>query len=537
MAPGRHSVSVNHCVVDRLTAWTREEMRNMKMLIDGQWTDAEDGAVIVVTDPATGEAVDGVPAAGTADVERAVAAAVRAQREWGQASALARAGVMLDFARAVRDRQREFAELLTREGGSTLAENMDEIRWVAEAFEFYAEMGRNVGGRVLPSQEPTLTNLVVKRPVGVVAAIAPWNYPALLLAWKIAPALAAGNAVIVKPPAETPLTVLALIELLDTPAGVVQVLTGDGDIGAQLVAHRKVDMVAFTGSLGAGQAIIRASAEQVKRVSLELSGHDPLIVCDDVDVDIAVEAALWAGFTNAGQVCTSSERVYVMHGIFNEFVTKLAARADELIVGNPLDPDTDIGAIGTESRRQAALDYIARARELGATVHAGGGALDGPGLFVRPTVITGLTHDQITELGEVFGPIMPIVSVDSYDEAIAFANDSDMGLGANVLTSDLERGFRAVKELRFGQVWINNPLVDNDAGPFGGMRQSGLGRELGDEGLEAFMETTHVSFDYKLERKYWWYPYSQYSAVMGLKDGRTGGFLGGHAGAAVVQGS
>lgn len=507
----------------------------MKMLIDGHWTDAADGATIDVTNPATGEVIDTVPAAGEADVARAVAAAVKGQRGWADASALARAGVMLDFAQAVRARQRDFAELLTREGGSTLAENMDEIRWVAEAFEYYAEMGRNVGGRVIPSQEPTLTNLVIKRPVGVVLAIAPWNYPALLLAWKIAPALAAGNAVIVKPPAETPLTVLALMEILETPAGVVQVLSGDSKLGADLVANRHVDMVAFTGSLGAGQAIIRASAEQVKRVSLELSGHDPLIVCDDVDVDVAVEASLWSGFTNAGQVCTSSERIYVMRGIFDEFVSKLATRADELIVGDPLDPDTDLGAIGTESRKQAALDYIAQARALGATVHAGGEAVDGPGLFVRPTVITGLSHRQVTDLGEVFGPIMPIVPVDSYDEAIELANDSEMGLGANVLTTDLERGFRAVKELRFGQVWINNPLVDNDAGPFGGMRTSGLGRELGEEGLEAFMETTHVSFDYKLERKYWWYPYSQYSEVMGLKDGRTGGFLGGHAGAAVVH--
>jgi acyl-CoA reductase-like NAD-dependent aldehyde dehydrogenase len=507
----------------------------MKMLIDGQWTNAITGAVTDVINPATGELLDTVPAAGHDDLKQATAAAVRAQREWADLSALARAGIMLDFARAVRDRQREFAELLTREGGSALAENMDEIRWVAEAFEYYAELGRNVGGRVVPSQEPTLTNLVVKRPVGVVAAIAPWNYPALLLAWKIAPALAAGNAVIVKPPAEAPLTVLALLKLLNTPAGVVQVITGDGQLGADLVSDRKVDMVAFTGSRVAGQAILRASAEQVKRVSLELSGNDPFIVCDDVDVDVAVEAALWAGFTNAGQVCTSAERIYVMRDVYDSFVEQLARRADELIVGDPMDPDTDIGAICTKERKQAALDYIARALELGATVHAGGAEVVSPGLFVRPTVITGLSHAQLTELGEVFGPIMPIVPVDSYDEALDLANDSDMGLGVNVLTTNLERGFRAVKELRFGLVWINNPLVDNDAGPFGGMRTSGLGRELGDEGLEAFMETTHVSFDYRLERKYWWYPYSNYSDVMGLKDGRDSGFLGGHAGAAVVH--
>jgi betaine-aldehyde dehydrogenase len=502
----------------------------MKMLIDGEWTNSADGATIEVINPATGEHLDTTPVATTDDVDRAVRSAVKAQKSWGETSALARAGIMHDFARKVRVSQRELAELLTCEGGSALAENMDEIRWVAEATEFYAEMGRNVGGRVVPSQEPTLTNLVLKHPVGVVAAIAPWNYPALLLAWKIAPALVSGNAVIIKPPAEAPLTVLRLVEMLDTPPGVVQVLTGGAEVGVSLVEHPRVDMVAFTGSVDAGRAIIRSSAERVKRVSLELSGHDPFIVCDDVDLDDAVEAALWAGFTNAGQVCTSAERIYVMREVYDEFAARLAQRADELVVGNPLDPDTDIGALCTQGQLDKAIAYVEKARSLGGKVLAGGVQPEGPGFFYRPTVIIGLTHEQIVEMGEVFGPIMPLVPVESFDEALEKANDSDMGLGANVLTTNLERSWRAAKELRFGLVWINNPLVDNDAGPFGGRGLSGFGRELGEEGLETFMETSHVSFDYRLERKYWWYPYSHYSDVMGLKDGRGSGFLGGHAG-------
>ncbi|GLB69117.1 aldehyde dehydrogenase family protein [Arthrobacter mangrovi] len=502
----------------------------MQMLIDGEWVDAENGNTIEVVNPASGTVIDTVPEASDADVYRAVAAAARAQRGWGQTSALARAAVMHEFAAKVRANQRELAELLTLEGGSSLAENMDEIRWVAEATEYYAEMGRNAGGRIVPSQEPTLTNLVLKRPVGVVAAIAPWNYPALLLSWKLAPALAAGNAVVIKPPAEAPLTVLRLVEMLGTPPGVVQVLTGGVEPGIRLVEHPKTDMVAFTGSVAAGQAIIRSTADQVKRLSLELSGHDAMIICDDVDVDDAVEAALWAGFTNAGQVCTSSERIYVMRNIFDEFSRKLAQRAEELIVGDPMDPNTDIGALGNASQLEKARKYVETARGLGATVLAGGTEPEGPGLFYRPTVLTGLTHDQLIELGEIFGPVMPLVPVESFDDALQLANDSDMGLGANVLTTNMERAWRAAKELRFGQVWINNPLVDNDAGPFGGFRRSGLGRELGEEGLETFQETSHVSFDYQLERKYWWYPYSSYSEVMGLKDGRTSGFLGGHAG-------
>ena len=506
----------------------------MHMLVDGSWCDSSDGATIPVENPSNRTTVDSVPSATVADVDRAVAAARAAQPGWEGYSALARADVLNRFAQRVRENHRALAELLSREGGSALAENMDEIRWVAEAFEYFAQMGRNVGGRIVPSQEPTLTNLVVKRPIGVVVAIAPWNYPALLLAWKVAPALAAGNAVIVKPPPEAPLTVLKMLEMLETPSGVVQVVTGGALVGEALCSHPGTDMIAFTGGIAVGQAILRAASDGIKRVSLELSGHDPFIVCDDVDVDVAVEATLWAGFSNGGQICTAAERIYVMESIYDEFVSKLARRADELVVGDQLDLDTDIGALATEAQVKKAVDYVAAITALGGRVLAGGTVVDGAGHFYRPTVVTGVTHEQITDLGEIFGPVVPVVSVATFDEALQKANDSEMGLGANVLTSDLVRGWRAAKELKFGLVWINNPLVDNDAGPFGGFRKSGLGRELGDEGLEAFMETSHVSFDYQLERKYWWYPYSEYSEVMGLKDDRTAGFLGGHAGAAIA---
>jgi acyl-CoA reductase-like NAD-dependent aldehyde dehydrogenase len=508
----------------------------MKMLIDGGWTAASDDATIAVVDPATLEQIDVVPEASDVDVDRAVVAAQRAQPDWAQRSALERAAVLHEFAARVRANQRELAELLTREGGSALAENMDEIRWVAEVTAYYAEMGRNVGGRVIPAQERTLTNLVIKEPVGVIGAIVPWNYPALLLAWKLIPALAAGNSVVVKLPPETPLTVLRMMTMLDVPPGVVNVLTGGVAPGRALVAHSGTDMIAFTGTVTAGRDIMRTCAEQIKRVHLELSGQDPFIVCDDVDVDIAVEAALWAGMTNAGQVCTAGERFYVMDGVVEEFTTKIARRASELVLGSGLDPDTDVGPLATQAQLEHIERYVDEARGRGATVVAGGKRrTDLPGWFYAPTVLTGLTHADLLSMGEVFGPIIPIVPVSSFDEAIRLANDCEMGLGANVLTTDLERGWRATKEIRAGLVWINNPLVDNDSGPFGGQRLSGLGRELGEEGLEAYMETKHVSFDYRLERKYWWYPYSDYADVVGLKDGRVTGFLGGHVGSVAVE--
>ena len=507
----------------------------MRMLIDGAWTGAENGATLDVINPATLELIDTVPDASTDDVDRAVAAARRAQPAWAATSALERAGILHEFAARVRARHRELAELLTREGGSALAENMDEVRWVAEATTFYAEMGRNLAGRIVPSQESTLTNLVIKEPVGVVGAIVPWNYPALLLSWKLMPALAAGNAVVVKLPAETPLTVLTMLEMLGTPDGVVNVLCGGVEIGRALVAHEDTDLIAFTGTVSAGRDIMRACSEQIKRVHLELSGQDPFIVCDDVDVDIAVEAALWAGMTNAGQVCTSGERFYVMRSVVEEFTEKLAQRAGELVLGDGLDPNVDVGPLATKAQLQRVAGYVQDAVGRGATIVTGGERReDLPGFFYAPTVVTGLTHEALIEMGEVFGPIMPIVPVESFDEAIALANDCPMGLGANVLTSDLQRGWRATKEIRAGLVWINNPLVDNDAGPFGGQRRSGLGRELGEEGLEAYLETKHVAFDYQLERKYWWYPYSGYADAIGLNDGRQTGFLGAHAGGSKV---
>jgi acyl-CoA reductase-like NAD-dependent aldehyde dehydrogenase len=503
----------------------------MKMYIGGEWVSSDSGETMAVENPAIEETIDTVPVGGTRDVDRAVAAARDAQPAWAAMSNLEKARYFHLFAERLRDHQRELAELLTTEGGKPVVENMDEIRWIAEAFEFYAELGRMHRGRVIPAQEPTVTALVLKEPCGVVAAIVPWNYPPLLLAWKIAPALVAGNTVVCKPPPEAPLTILRMVELLELPPGVVNVVTGGADVGEALVAHRGTDVIAFTGTVRAGRRVMEVAAQRIKRVNLELSGNDPFIVCDDVDVDVAVEAALWAGFANAGQICTSAERVYVMDGIFEPFAAKLSERASQLRVGNPLDLDTDIGPLATRAQLDHIVDYVKQAEASGAVVRTGGRRPDrDKGYFYEPTVLTDLTHEHLGELGEIFGPVMPIMPVSSFEEAIELANDSDMGLGANLLTNNLEWASRAMHEIKAGMVWINNPLVDNDAGPFGGYRMSGLGRELGVEGLDAFMETKHVTFDYRNENKVWYFPYSKYADEMGLKGGRKTGFVGGHVG-------
>jgi betaine-aldehyde dehydrogenase len=507
-----------------------------QMLVGGEWVDAATGETLDVLNPASEEVLDSAPEARAEDVDRAVRAARAAQPQWARTSALERARYFHAFADAVREQHLELAELLTQEGGKPLAENMDEIRWVAEVFEFYAELGRNYAGRVIPSQEPTLTNLVLKEPVGTVAAIAPWNYPPLLLAWKLAPALAAGNTVVCKPPPEAPLTLLRMAEMLELPRGVINVVTGGVEAGEALVAHPGTDMIAFTGTVQAGRRVMEAAAQRIKRVQLELSGNDPFIVCDDVDIDDAVEAALWSAYANCGQICTSAERFYVQQEVFEKFTGCLIERVAQLRIGDPLDPDTDIGPLATSAQVARVEEYCRAAVERGGQIRIGGKRPDREsGFFFEPTVITGLSHEALKELGEVFGPIAPVVPVETFDKALELANDSDMGLGVNILTNSLERAWRGAKALRFGLVWVNAPLVDNDAGPFGGYRMSGIGRELGEEGLDAFMETKHVTLDYHLERKSWWFPYSNYSELMGLKGERPSRFLGGHVGMGTAE--
>jgi len=379
-----------------------------------------DGAVEVVRNPATEEPLAEVRSASPAQVDAAVGTARAALAGWRRTPAGERGELLHGVAAWLRDHTEELGRLMTLEGGKPLVENTDEVGWTANAFAYYAELGRHERGRVIPSIEEGQLALVLKEPVGVVAAIVPWNYPLLLLAWKLAPALAAGNAVVVKPSPYTPLSTLRLAEAFGGfPDGVVNLLTGGADVGEALVVHRGTDMVAFTGSVATGQRIGALCAEQVKRTHLELGGKDAFIVCDDVDLEVAAPGAAWAAYLNAGE---------------------------------------------------------------------------------RGLRIT-----------ETFGPVAPVQRVGSLDEAIARANALPYGLGANVYTHRLDNVLRCMEELEVGTVWINDPLTDNDAGPFGGMKMSGNARELGPEGLESFRETKHVHLDGRANRKPWWYPYGQES--------------------------
>jgi acyl-CoA reductase-like NAD-dependent aldehyde dehydrogenase len=483
-----------------------------KLWINGGWQDSEGGAPRRIVNPATLETVDEVFDATVADVSRATAAAAEAQRHWRRLPAIERGKLLHEAAGLMRADRAELSTLLTLEGGKPRIENLDEVEWCAACFQYYAEIARNSHGSSIPPTAEHQINFTIKEPLGVVAAIVPFNYPLLLLVWKIAPALAAGNTVVIKPSELTPLATLRLAErcLGHLPAGTVNVVPGGPGTGAALVDDPRVAGIAFTGSTAVGTRIAVRAAEQLKRVNLELGGIDPLIVFEDADLDVAVPGAAWARFLNNGQVCTSAKRIYVVEPIAGAFVERFVEHTRSLRIGNGMDPETDLGPLISERARARVEDQVARATSQGARLLAGGTRVDaGPGWFFAPTVLTDVTPTQAVVCEEVFGPIASIQVVKDADEAIALAARSDFGLGANIYTQNLTWALKAMQEIKAGTFWINDPLTDNDAAPFGGMRKSGMGRELGEEGLDAFRETKHVHLDFVPERKTFWFPYRQ----------------------------
>jgi betaine-aldehyde dehydrogenase len=481
-----------------------------RMWIDGQRTDAADGRVFEVVNPATEEIVDTAPRAAAADVERAVAAAARAFPEWRRTPGVERAEILHRAAARIRDDKEGLAILLTREGGKPLPENRDEVDWIAACLDYYAEIGRDVVGRVISPVARNQFNFVLKEPYGVAGLIVPWNYPLLLLVWKLAPALAAGNTVVAKPSEHTPLSTLRLMDALShLPEGVVNAVSGYGpEAGDALVRHRAVEVVAFTGSQATGRKVAVACAEQLKKCHLELGGNDPFIVDAGVDLDVAARGAAWACFLNMGQVCTSAERFYVVGSVFDEFVERFVAFTKTLRIGDPMGPDVDLGPMISAPQRDKVEKKIAESVASGARVVVGGRRPPlAKGFFYEPTALVDVTGDSPLLGEETFGPVAPLVRCRDIDDAIARADRSEFGLGASIYTNNLEHAMKAMEQVHAGTFWINDPLTDNDAGPFGGMRRSGLGRELGSEGLEDFRDSKHVHLDYVIGAKPYWYPY------------------------------
>ncbi|MEE2765519.1 MAG: aldehyde dehydrogenase family protein [Candidatus Neomarinimicrobiota bacterium] len=482
-----------------------------KNYINNKWIDASNGRTFDVENPYTEEIIAQVPKSTREDIDKAVLAAKSAWLDWKIMGSLD----MRDFLRevAVRSRvhDREIAEIITNESGKPLIECLDEIEWIASIFEYYSEIGRDQRGRVVAPVTPRSMSMVVKEAYGVVGCIVPWNYPLLLMAWKVAPALAAGNTVVVKPSEVTPLSIMRWLEVAcdHLPKGILNMVTGFGDTGAALVEHPDTRVIAFTGSVETGKKIATMAATQLKKTSLELGGNDPIIICDDVDVGIAAKGTAWGGFLNAGQVCTSLERVFVMESIADNFTEAVVEEAKKVRLGNPMHGQTDMGPMVSMVQLEKAEGKVERAKSEGARLLCGGNRPEKfeKGHFYNPTVFDQVTSKMEMMNVETFGPIIPIQKVKNLREAIELSNNSQYGLGCNIYTNDMEKALTAADDIKAGSFWINDPLTDNEAAPFGGMKMSGGGRELGIEGLDEFRESKHILIDYQIREKEYWFPY------------------------------
>ena len=466
-------------------------------LVDGAWLAPEGAELLGVIDPATEQLITRVPQAGAAEVDAAVAAAKRAHddRRWSGMSPHDRSRVLHRVADLIEERLEELAVLETRDNGKPIERSRADTATAARVFRYYAGAPSRLTGTVVPidgGQHHVYTTL---EPVGVAALILPWNFPIMTGAFKLAPALAAGCAVVVKPAEQTPLTMLrvaAICEEAGVPAGVVNVLTGDGRVGAALTAHPDVAKVSFTGSTDVGRKVMTAASGDFKRLTLELGGKSPNIVFEDADLDAVVLTAMRASFGHSGQMCTAGSRLLVQRSILEQATEKLAAAVRKVALGDGLAGGVTVGPLVSEEQRGQVLGWIAAGQAEGATVLVGGGVPDRPGYYVEPTLFTGVTNDMTIAREEIFGPVVGIIPFDDEDEAVAIANDQRYGLAAGVWTKDLARAHRMGQRLRAGTVWVNTYNVFDPALSFGGVGESGLGRDLGEEALRAFCEPKSV---------------------------------------------
>jgi acyl-CoA reductase-like NAD-dependent aldehyde dehydrogenase len=481
-------------------------LETKQLFINNQWQAATSGTTMEVVNPATEETIATVASAGADDVNVAVAAARAAlDGPWSRLSARERGRLVHRIATRLMERADEIARLETLHNGKPISESRQiEVPAAAECFEYFAGWADKVVGETIPVKGNHLT-YTLREPVGVVAAIVPWNFPLLLTAWKVAPALACGNTVIVKPASQTPLTALALGEVAleaGLPPGVLNVLTGPGGtLGQALVEHPGIDKIAFTGDTATGKSIMRSAADTLKKITLELGGKSPNIVLADADLDAALRGASIAIFYGKGEVCAAGSRLLVDRAIKDEFIDKLAARTKKMVPGDPLDPKTRFGAVSSKKQLETVLRYIETGRTEGATLVAGGARADigtGKGYFVQPTIFADVAPEMTIAREEIFGPVLAAIEFADLDEAIARANDSPYGLAAGVWTRDIKKAHYVARKLQAGTVWVNTYNVYDTAAPFGGYKQSGFGREMSAHALEHYTQVKSVWVDLNL---------------------------------------
>ncbi|GIT91131.1 NAD-dependent succinate-semialdehyde dehydrogenase [Jannaschia pagri] len=468
-------------------------------LIGGAWVGADSGKTIDVTNPVDGAVIGTVPGGGTAETERAIAAAAEAFSAFRDMSLMERCGLLWKLHDALMDNQKDLAELLTVEMGKPLAESMGEIAIGAQYVRWFAEEARRAKGEIVPAGVNGRRILVTKHAIGVVGMVTPWNFPSSMLARKVAPALAVGCTVVAKPATATPYSGLAwgaLAEEVGYPAGVVNVVTGSArEIAGAMMAAPEVRKITFTGSTEVGKELIRQSADTVKKVSMELGGNAPFVVFDDADLDAAVEGAMVSKFRNAGQTCVCANRIYVQAAVHDAFVAKLVEKTRALKVGDGLESGVEQGPMIDMDAVEKVEEFVADARAQGGEIVTGGARHSNGGTFFEPTVVTGATQAMKFATEEIFGPLAPVFRFETEAEAIAMANDTVYGLACYAYTKDLGRAFRLNEGLQYGMIGINSGLITTVEAPFGGVKDSGLGKEGGSQGLEDYLETKYVCID------------------------------------------
>ncbi|MCL6692637.1 NAD-dependent succinate-semialdehyde dehydrogenase [Pseudomonas sp. R3.Fl] len=464
--------------------------------IAGAWCDADDGRTVAVTDPASGELLGHVPLMGGAETVRAIEAADAALEGWRAKTAKERAQVLRRWFELLLEHEDDLARLMTFEQGKPLHEALGEIRYAASFVEWFAEEGKRIYGDVIPSPSNDKRLLVIKQGIGVCAAITPWNFPAAMITRKVAPALAAGCSVVLKPANETPFSALALAELAERaglPAGLLNIVTGDAvAIGAQLTGHPLVRKLTFTGSTPVGRLLMGQCAETIKKVSLELGGNAPFIVFDDADIDAAVEGALIAKYRNAGQTCVCVNRFYVHDAVYERFAARFVERVRELKVGHGSAEGTQVGPLISDKAVAKVRSLIDDAVGKGAELVLGGRSHELGGGFFEPTVLAGIRPGMALLEEEIFGPVAALVRFSSDAEVIELANATQYGLAAYFYSRDVGRVFKVAERLEYGMVGINTGLISNEVAPFGGVKQSGLGREGSKYGIEDYLEIKYL---------------------------------------------
>ena len=464
--------------------------------INGEWCDADGGETFAVLNPASGDTISEVAKCGTAETRRAIEVAERAQADWRQRTAKERASLLRKWFTLMMDAQEDLARILTAEQGKPLAEARGEVAYGASYIEWFAEEAKRIYGDTIQPPSNDKRVVVIKQPVGVVACITPWNFPNAMLTRKIAPALAAGCTVVCKPANETPLSAFAFAELADRagiPPGVINIVAGvTREIGAELTGNPIVRKLTFTGSTQVGKLLMEQCAGTVKRTSMELGGNAPFIVFDDADIDEAVKGAIVCKFRNAGQTCVCANRILVQDGVYDEFASKLKDATADLKMGNGAEDGVAVGPLINEGAANDVLEFIDDAVAKGASVAAGGSRSSLGSCFVEPTVLTGVSDDMRVFREEIFGPVAPIFRFKTEQEAIDMANDTEFGLACYFYSRDIGRVWRVAEALEYGIVGINEGIISNEMAPFGGVKESGQGREGSKYGLDDYLEIKYM---------------------------------------------